>query len=319
MSPTIKIALIQFQPKALSPNENYQYASAEIRNAASQGAHIAVLPEYHLTGWFPAEPGFIASCTESAAAGYLEKYRDLARDLNTHIVPGTIITPVSISGSSSPVTELHNIAHFIEASTGQIIHSYQKRNLWHPERGILTAATGPSPHAAFDVSVRISSSDGAHPEMIKIRTGMLICWDLAFPLATRSLVSQGAILVIIPSYWHISHAYTDLEHPAVQNINPLSEATFLNSVIVARAFENTAAMVLVNAMGESQVALPLLGQVPGSKLGIDEVGTRIVNVDLGILHVAEECYKLRLDMKNDAGGLEEGQAEGERYGTGFAE
>ncbi|KAM7201222.1 Carbon-nitrogen hydrolase [Naviculisporaceae sp. PSN 640] len=309
MPPTIKIALIQFQPKPLSPEDNFNYVAAEIHKVASHGAHIAVLPEYHLTGWHPTDPGFIKCCTESGGAGYLQRYQELARQLNIHIVPGTIITPVPIarsSSSSSPVTDLHNIAHFIEASTGTILSSYQKRNLWHPERGILTPATGPSPHRAFDVPIRISQS-----ETITVRTGMLICWDLAFPLSTRALVLQDARLIIIPSYWHISQAHEDMETSALAKINPTSEATFLDNVIVARAFENTAAMVLVNAWGQSQVALPVVGSVPGSKLGIDELGTRVVDVDLGILDVAEGVYKLRADMK--------GEGEGESIGTTFAE
>lgn len=140
---------------------------------------------------------------------------------------------------------------------------------------------------------------------------MLICWDLAFPLATRDLILQDASLIIIPSYWHISQAHEDMSTSAVAEINPTSEATFLDSVIVARAFENTAAMVLVNAWGQSQVALPVVGSVPGSKLGIDEVGTRVLDVDMGVPDVAEGVYKLRADMK--------GEGEGESAGTAFAE
>ena len=32
------------------------------------------------------------------------------------------------------------------------------------------------------------------------RVGMLICWDLAFPEAFRELISQGAKIIIIPTF-----------------------------------------------------------------------------------------------------------------------
>lgn len=75
---------------------------------------------------------------------------------------------------------------------------------------------------------------------------------------------------------------------------------------MARAYENTCAIIFVNAGGPassgycglSQVAMPLIGAVKGSFTGPEE-GMRIVDVDMNILEVAEANYRVRQDMKRE--------------------
>lgn len=111
------------------------------------------------------------------------------------------------------------------------------------------------------------------------------------------MIVDGAELLIIPAYWHI----TQVESDAVKVLNPMSEAVFLDSVVVARAFENTCAVALCNAWGRSQVAVPVFGGLEESKMAIDEIGTRVVEVNLEVLRVAEEHYKLRADLQGGGG------------------
>ncbi|KAI3318567.1 carbon-nitrogen hydrolase [Xylariaceae sp. AK1471] len=296
MAPTLKIALIQFQPKPLSPEYNFARAAAEIRSVAVQGGQLVVLPEYHLTSWVPEHPDFVASCAESMV--YLPRYQALAQELNIHIVPGTIVEPVervrpavatAIDGkadmkASSPlVTELHNMAHFIAASSGDILSTYQKKNLWHVERGVLTAGLH-TPHKAFDVPLPEGSGT--------VRVGMLICWDLAFPEAFRELVADGAQLIVVPAYWH-----TTKVNQRLLTLNPDSEVAFLDSVTVARAYENTCAVAFCNAWGQSQVAMPILGSL--GKLGVEKEGTILHEVDLDVLKIAEEHFKVRADLRGN--------------------
>ncbi|KAI0868015.1 carbon-nitrogen hydrolase [Hypoxylon argillaceum] len=296
MAPTLKIALIQFQPKPLSPEYNFTRAAAEIRTVAAQGAQLIVLPEYHLTSWVPEYPDFAASCAESTA--YLRRYQDLARELSIHIVPGTIVEPVErvqsamatpadgnvdADASNDPVIELHNMAYFIAASSGDILSTYQKKKLWHVERGVLTAGLH-TPHRAFDVP--LLGGGGT------VRVGMLICWDLAFPEAFRELVADGAQLIVVPAYWHITKI-----DPTLLALNPNSEVAFLDSVTVARAYENTCAVVFCNAWGQSQVAMPVLGSL--GKLGVEQEGLIVHEVDLDVLRLAEEHFKVRADLRGD--------------------
>jgi predicted amidohydrolase len=280
--------------KPLSPEENFAKAATDIQSAASQGSQIAVLPEYHLTSWVPEHPDFVACCAESVA--YLPRYQALARELNIHIVPGTIVVPVEnlqpaalgtlINGkteaSNRKAIELHNMAYFIAASTGDILSAYQKKNLWYLERGILTAGIH-TPHRAFDVPLLGN---------YMVRVGMLICWDLAFPDAFRELMEDGAQVIVVPAYWHITKI-----DPKVLALNPKSEVAFLDSLTVARAYENTCAVAFCNAWGESQVAMPILGCL--GKLGVEKEDTIISEVDLDVVRVAGEHYKIMADLGSE--------------------
>ncbi|CCC06647.1 hypothetical protein SMACR_00672 [Sordaria macrospora] len=347
MAPNYKIALIQFQPKDVAVEENFKKAESYIRKAASNGAHLAVLPEYHLTAWCPEHPSFVAACAESSADNsYLARYQSLARELNINIVPGTIceVHPASSSSSTSqdkdketsagegddgdssegkqePATwrgqpiEIRNMAYWISATTGSLAGSYQKMNLWHPERPHLTAGDikRHKPHLAFDTPL---TKPGPNGTQVPIRAGLLICWDLAFPEGFRALIADGADIIVVPSYWWV----TDVDEQA-RKINRDAEKIFLESVCVTRACENTAAIVFCNAGGMSQVALPLKGVLPPVALGGEEdeeegqegIATAVggmkggvmgaemeemqtVDVDFDVLRVAEENYKVRMDM-----------------------
>lgn len=179
---------------------------------------------------------------------------------------------------------------FIAAGTGDLAGSYQKKNLWHPERPHLSPGRH-EPHTAFDTPLR--NADGS-----PVRAGLLVCWDLAFPEAFRALIADGAQLILIPSFWMI----TDMDEVGLA-LNPDSEKVFLDASVVSRAFENTACVALCNKGGCSQVAMPIQGKLKvleeeGSReLGLDEDGVSYVEVDLDVLRIAEENYKVRDDMK----------------------
>ena len=93
--------------------------------------------------------------------------------------------------------------------------------------------------------------------------------------------------------------------------NPLSEKLFLESTITARAYENTCAIVFVNAggavgatkpgtyAGMSRVAVPFLGALGDETKDSIEEGMSIVDIDMEILEEAENNYKVREDMKRD--------------------
>ncbi|KAH9907184.1 putative hydrolase, carbon-nitrogen family [Xylariomycetidae sp. FL2044] len=277
MAPTHKIALVQMHPKPVSPSENFAKARSFIREAAEKGCTLAVLPEYHLTSWVPDDPNFQEACVKSAA--YVAKYQELARDSKICIVPGTIV--------ESHGDSLLNIAYFI-SSDGEILGRYQKKNLWHPERHHLVSSTH-EPHQAFNTPLG--------------RVGLLICWDLAFPEAFRELISDGAQIICLPTFWTMK----DVSEEGYA-MNPDGEALFLNSTVVSRAFENTCAVVFVNAGGPSekgdntnfaglsQLSVPHIG--PVGRMGKTE-GMSIVELDMHVLEVAEANYKVREDMETE--------------------
>lgn len=193
---------------------NHQEAVRHIRAVAEQGACLAVLPEYHLLNWIPKDPGFKDACSHWET--YLNNYRDLAKELNINIVPGTIL---ELHDAGKPEERLLNVAYFID-NTGAIAGRYVKKNLWGAiERDHLTSSAMEE-HPVFDTPLG--------------KVGMLICWDLAFPEAWRELIAQGAKMVIIPTFWTLF----DCSEKGLA-INPRAEALFLESILPARCFENT--------------------------------------------------------------------------------
>lgn len=153
-----------------------------------------------------------------------------------------------------------NVAYFI-GKDGEIVGKYVKKNLWYvtppraehtsvaallilfrgPERDHLTSSTS-HPHEVFDTPVG--------------KIGMLICWDLAFPEAFRELIAAGAKTIIIPTFWTLN----DCNKEGLAR-NPASEALFLDSILTARAFENTCAIVFANAGGPPGKGYAGLSQV----------------------------------------------------------
>ncbi|KAF2398271.1 carbon-nitrogen hydrolase [Trichodelitschia bisporula] len=280
MAPTYKIAIIQLYSEPLDVEANFEKAADFVTDAASQGAQLAVLPEYNLTSWVPSDPLFLASADRWAE--FLSRFCNLARENNICIVPGTIIRRVK--NAETGVSRLLNIAYFID-NHGQVIGEYVKKNLWHPERDHLHSSAR-DPHVVFDTPLG--------------RVGMLVCWDLAFPEAFRELVSQGAKLIIIPSFWTLKDCGAE-----GRALNPLSEAVFLNNCLVARAFENTCAVVFVNSGGPaeegfaglSQVTVPFVGTL--ARLDNPDEDMTIVDVDFHTLELAEDNYKVRADLARD--------------------
>ncbi|KAL6365960.1 hypothetical protein LRP88_00543 [Fusarium phalaenopsidis] len=275
MAPVLKIALCQLSPKAASVAENFAIAESFLRSAAVNGCHLAVLPEFHLTAWEPEHPEFFAATRKLKA--YLARYQAFARELDINIVPGTICE--AYLGDSGK-EDLRNGAYFLAAGTGEICGSYQKKNLWHPERPHFTP--GRALHLAFDTPLRHA---GGQP----LRAGFLICWDLSFPESFRALIHDGADLIIIPAFWSTAGGED------VRGLNAGAEETFLSSVLTARAFENNAIVAFCNAGGLSRVSLPIMRALGSVPPGEDKV--EVVDVDLNVLRVAEERHKIRKDMQ----------------------
>ncbi|ETN42763.1 uncharacterized protein HMPREF1541_01921 [Cyphellophora europaea CBS 101466] len=302
-SPKFKVGLVQIHPKPLDAEANFSTAVSGIREAASQGASLIVLPEYHLTSWVPDDPQF--ATIARTAYSYVSKYQQLAKELKVNIVPGTIVTSdpsqrsngVAVEASASENAALLNISPFISYQ-GELLGSYTKANLWHPERPHLTS--GPASQSSMEAG-------HARPQPHSVietplgPVGLLICWDLGFPEAFRSLVMQGAKIIIIPTFW----TAFDMSAEGLA-YNKDAETLFLKSTLVARAFENTACVVFCNAggpkkdgyVGLSSVTMPITGTLPGS-FDDGRPGVAVVEVDMKLLDIAENNYKIREDLARD--------------------
>lgn len=202
------------QVKPMAMERNYKKAEEFIRAAALQEANLAVLPEYHLLNWLPHDDKYKEACSHWQT--YLQNYQNLAKELKINIVPGTI---VELHDAGTPEERLLNVAYFID-DKGEIAGKYVKKNLWGPIERLHLTSSSMDPHPAFDTPLG--------------KVGLLVCWDLAFPEAFRELISQGAKMIIIPTFWTLS----DCSKEGLA-INPTSEALLLDSMLTARCFENT--------------------------------------------------------------------------------
>lgn len=137
----------------------------------------------------------------------------------------------------------------------------------------------------------------------------VVGWDLAWPESFRALLLQKLDIAIIPTFWtaadgdalglavsslSISHFIDHTDMGWVQH-NPDCEALYLDTTVVARAFENECAIVFVNCggtkqegmIGRSGVAVPFKGWLGQTKSGEEEM--LMVDLKLGsILHVSRE-------------------------------
>ncbi|KZZ88623.1 Nitrilase/cyanide hydratase [Beauveria brongniartii RCEF 3172] len=284
----VRIALVQLYSHPTDIEGNFTRAANHIRTAAADGAHIAVLPEYYLGDFY--EQLKDPATAVATSATYLQRYQSLARELKIGIVPGTLLETRTKGNAASTTFTSHlaNTAYFI-GPDGALLGRYQKKNLWHPERPHVVADSE-TPHRAFDTPWG--------------RVGIIICWDMAFPEATRALIADGARIVICSSFWLAE------DGGAGRQVNTDCEALFLRNAIVSRAFESTCAVVFVNAagppgsidgkdsrgmefIGQSQVAMPLQGT--RCMLGRAEE-VRMVELDMDVLDVAEDVYKIRQDI-----------------------
>lgn len=264
---------------------------------------------------------------------YQKAYQDLAKELQINICAGTIVQTApdkTSNGADKADTDanarptLLNISAFI-SYTGELLGTYIKTNIWIPEREHLTSSveyaqtitttTASAPPTSTSQTAKdlqhagVAHSEPSNPPLAAhevIQTplgniGILVCWDLAFPEAFRSLIQQDCKIILIPTFW----TKFDMM-PAGLKINPDAEKLFLESTLVARAFENTCTVIFCNVggpkeegyLGLSGVYAPIKGRVDGS-FEDGEEGMRIVEVDLGIQDLAEENYRVREDLKRE--------------------
>ncbi|MBS3145114.1 carbon-nitrogen hydrolase family protein [Candidatus Woesearchaeota archaeon] len=267
----IKIAVVQFDIRQFSPEENLKRAEVFISKAALAKAHIIVFPEDFLTG--PIER------RRELADGnntYRKHFQNLARQYKIDIVPGSFIE-LDQKG-------LHNTTYYIDA-TGKVKARYRKINLWLPERRYITPGN--------EVPV-FNTSYG--------KIGLVICWDLIFPEIFRKMVKRGVSIVICPSYWCMKDAGIGIKH------DKRAEIKSVDSLCTARAFENEIILVYCNAAGKlklgnfeddligcSQITAPFKGIL--QRLNHNKEAMFLQEVDTALLQDAERAYKIRKDLK----------------------
>ncbi|KAK0544015.1 hypothetical protein OC846_005659 [Tilletia horrida] len=215
---------------------------------------------------------------------------------------------------------LFNTAYYI-SRTGTVAAKYTKRNLWHPERSVLSPghpSSHPSPRL-FEIETKRG---------LKLKASMLICWDLAMPEAFRALLQppadgsngplEGPDVVFVPTCWYATDA-------GVKGLrwNKFGEAAVLDSFSMARAIETESIIAMCNiagphwpnqdpssvqldgenitdadipvvGVGHSSVHAPFLGCL--GKVEDGDEALLLAEIDTKVLVDARDVYRVRHDL-----------------------
>lgn len=204
-----KIAAVQMDPRLGVRALNRATILARLREAAQAGAQLVVFPECALSGYVfdSAEEAWPAA--ETVPGETTEAVSAACRELGVHAVVG-LLERDDATGA------LYNSA-FVAGPNG-LIAGYRKSHL--PVLGI----------------DRFVGKGAALPviDLPFARIGILICYDVRFPEAARTLALRGADVILVPTNW------------------PEGAESAPDFLTRARAWENRVFVVACNRVGEER-------------------------------------------------------------------
>lgn len=189
----MKVACVQLDIVFGKPKENFRNVKEKIREAASLGAKIVVLPEMWNTGYDLTRLDEIADVEGQDTK---KLFSQLSKDLKIYIVGGSV--------STKKGDKFYNTM-YVSSDSGEIVSEYNKAHLFKLMDEHLYLEEGNQKN--------LFSIDG-------VEMGGIICYDLRFPEWTRVHVLDGAKVLFIPAQWpdkRIDHWKTLLQARAIEN------------------------------------------------------------------------------------------------------
>ena len=189
----MKIGCVQLNVRYGKVDENYERAEHFIREAASKGADIVVLPELWNTGFALEKLPDLADKEGERTKVFLQK---LANELSIHIVGGS----VAIEREGKYYNTM-----YIVGKEGELLSEYSKVHLFRlmDEEKYLEAG---------DQMNRFALDD--------LEAGAVICYDIRFPEWLRAHALAGAKVLFVSAQWptpRIDHWKTLLQARAIEN------------------------------------------------------------------------------------------------------
>ena len=176
--PQTMVAAVQMSCSA-NPAENIAHAEELVRQAASQGAQIILLPELFEQPYFCQERryDYYAYATPLAENPAVQRFSQVCRELE-------IVVPVSFYEADG--TRLFNSVAMIDAD-GSVLGVYRKTHIpddhYYQEKFYFTP--GNTGFRVFETRYG--------------RVGVGICWDQWFPETARCLALAGADVILYPT------------------------------------------------------------------------------------------------------------------------
>ncbi|RJX75662.1 carbon-nitrogen hydrolase [Vibrio sinensis] len=179
MKHVIQLAMIQPGGVPGNVEENIALAIKQCRAAAVDGANFLCLPELFNTGYhLQYLAGDTVSLGEQWHSSTFSLFSSLAKELGVYILC-PIVEPTPIPGV------VYNSALLFDDEGNQLT-SYAKTHLWALEASYFRAG---------DAIEAVETKFG--------RVGILICYDIGFPEAARTLCKDGVELLLVPAAWRI--------------------------------------------------------------------------------------------------------------------
>ncbi len=258
MFESVKVAAISLKPRKWDKDHNADNLDLYFREAARQSPDVILATEGALDGYGVMEvlegrrtAADMLAVAEPIDGPYIQRFRRLAEELRTCLCFGF---------AERIGDDVYNAAIFIDAD-GEIRGKYHKTQF----------AEGTHPSCNFN---RIGATLRAFDTPFG-RAGFVICNDRWNPMIVRTLVLDGAQLILIPSYG--------------------SKSRDQNETVLARARENGVPIV------EANVGMNLIiskGEIVGYDWGNDLITTATIEVPAApSMPLAREHERRYLDLQ----------------------
>ena len=212
MNDVIEVALAQISCMSGEKTENLKKIETNLMNAKRQGAELVVFPELSLTGYCVRDQ--IHELAETIPGHSTNAVEKMAKRTGMYVVFG-------MPEIGEKMHEIYNTAVLVGPEG--LIGKYRKMHI--PD-----AAEEGHFYPGYDASV-FETSIG--------KLGLIICYDVFFPEVSRLTRLKGAELIVCVS-----------ASPKCDEGSPIDSQTFLETLVAARAIENTAFIAYVNLAGE---------------------------------------------------------------------
>ncbi|MCF8068373.1 MAG: carbon-nitrogen hydrolase family protein [Desulfobacterales bacterium] len=202
----MKISIYQGEGNQKNVDENLNCIRKCALSAAQQGADLIVFPELFLTGYNIGDAAIELAEPQDGPSSKIVS--EIAREADISIIYG-------YPEKSGP--DRHVSALFIE-SQGRLRANYRKNHLY----------------GDYEKSIYKQGDTFIVVRLKGITIGILICYDVEFPEAVRTLAKAGAELIVVPTA--LMEPYSQVpEH-----------------VIPSRAYENQVFVAYVNRCGSEK-------------------------------------------------------------------
>ncbi|MFC7685905.1 carbon-nitrogen family hydrolase [Ureibacillus sp. GCM10028918] len=189
----MKIGCIQMNVGFGKVEENFERAEQLIREAASKGAELVVLPEMWNTGYALEKLGELADQEGARSKAFLES---LSSELGIHIVGGSVATEKD--------GKFYNTM-YVYNNVGKLVSEYSKVHLFR---------------LMNEDKYLESGNDMNRFTLGGVEAGGVICYDIRFPEWLRAHALAGANVLFVSAQWptpRIDHWKTLLQARAIEN------------------------------------------------------------------------------------------------------